>query len=99
VSSLSKNPKLNFVFIGSSFKDDPEDIKVITLYGRILSITEASDTGSMDLSAQARFKRSELRGFREIMLHTGLHHGFLFKALDAWIIPTERWARMEGGLD
>jgi hypothetical protein len=99
VSSLSKNPKLNFVFIGSSFKDDPEDINVITLYGRILSITEESDTGRMDLSAQARFKRSGLRGFREIMLHTGLHHGFLFKALDAWIIPTERWARMEGGLD
>jgi hypothetical protein len=83
------------LLIGGSFKDDPEGINDITLYGRILSITEASDTGRMDLSAQARFKRSGLRGFREIMLHTGLHHGFLFKALDAWMIPTERWARLE----
>jgi|SRR6185312_205326 len=46
-SCLSRNPGLNFVFIGSSFK---------------------------------------------ILLHTNLHHGFLFKALDAWILPTERWA-------
>jgi hypothetical protein len=95
VSSLSKDPRLNFVFIGSSFKDDPKDINNITLYGRILSITEASDTGRMDLSAQARFKRSRPREFKEIMLHTGLHHGFLFKALDAWIVPSERWARLE----
>jgi hypothetical protein len=95
VSNLSKNSKLNFVFIGSSFEDDmvgaDDDI---TLYGRVLSITEASDTGRMDLSKQPRFKRSRLKDFREIILHTGLHHGFLFKALDAWIIPTEKWARL-----
>jgi hypothetical protein len=92
VSSLSRNPKLNFVFIGSSFKDDIADGDDITLYGRVLSITEASDTGRLDMSAQARFKRSKLKSFQEILLHTNLHHGFLFKALDAWIVPTEKWA-------
>jgi hypothetical protein len=91
-SSLSRNPKLNFVFIGSSFRDDITGVDDITLYGRILSITEASDTGRVELSAQPRFKRSKPEGFREILLHTGLHHGFLFKALDAWIVPTEQWA-------
>lgn len=96
VSSLSKNPKLNFVFIGSSFKNDiTGDDDDITLYGRVLSITEASDTGRIDLSAQPRFERSNLTNFSEITLHTGLHHGFLFKALDVWIVPTEKWARLE----
>lgn len=95
VSSLSRNPKLNFVFIGASFKDDPEDMNNLTLFGRILSITEASDTGRIDLSAQPRFKRSGLANFREITLHTGMHHGFLFKALDVWIVPAEKWARLE----
>jgi hypothetical protein len=92
VSSLSRDPKLNFVFIGSSFADDIKGVDDITLYGRVLSITEASDTGRVDLSTQARFKRSKLEDFREILLHTNLHHGFLFKALDAWIVPTEKWA-------
>ena len=92
VSSLSRNPKLNFVFIGSSFNDDITGADDITLYGRVLSITEASDTGRVDLSRQARFKRSKLENFQEILLHTNLHHGFLFKALDVWIVPTEKWA-------
>ena len=92
VSSLSRNPKLNFVFIGSSFNDDIKGVDDITLYGRVLSITEASDTGRVDLSKQARFKRSKLENFQEILLHTNLHHGFLFKALDVWIVPTEKWA-------
>ncbi len=96
VSSMSKNPTLNFVFIGSSFKNDiTGDEDDITLYGRVLSITEASDTGRIDLSAQPRFKRSNLTNFSEITLHTGLHHGFLFKALDVWIVPTEKWVRLE----
>jgi hypothetical protein len=93
VSNLSKDPNLNYVFIGSSFKDEDSTLKDITLHGRILCITEASDTGNISLSTQTRFKRSKLTDFKEIILHTGLHHGFLFKELDAWIVPTENWAR------
>jgi hypothetical protein len=92
VSSRCGNPKLNFVFVGSSFRDDPPELQQLTLYGRVLSITEASDTGSIALSTQSRFVRSRLRPFAELTLHTGLHHGFLFKALDDWILPAERWA-------
>ena len=98
VSSLSRNQKLNFVFIGSSFKDDMIGVDDITLYGRVLSIAEASDTGRVDLSTQPRFKRSKPETFREILLHTNLHHGFLFKALDAWIVPTEKWALSDSRL-
>jgi hypothetical protein len=93
VSDISRNPALNFVFIGSSFQDDMKDEPDIKLYGRVLSIIEASDTGQIALSKQLRFKESDIKKFKEITLHTGLHHGFLFKALDAWILPTEKWAR------
>ena len=93
VSAIAKNSRLNFVFIGSSFTEEAPDETTVRLFGRILSITEASDTGSVRLSTQSRFKRSRLAGFKEMILHTGLHHGFLFKALDAWILPAEQWAR------
>ena len=93
VSAITKNSRLNFVFIGSSFTEEAPDETTVRLFGRILSITEASDTGSVRLSTQSRFKRSRLAGFKEMILHTGLHHGFLFKALDAWILPAEQWAR------
>lgn len=94
VSSITKNKELNFVFIGSSFKNDLQDDPDIRLYGRVLSMTEASDTGSIMLSEQPRFIHSHLVNFKELMLHTNLHHGFLFKDLDVWIIPTEKWARV-----
>jgi hypothetical protein len=92
VSALCENPNLNFVFVGSSFQYDPPEIQQLTLFGRVLSITEASDTSSIALSTQSRFKRSQLHPFAELTLHTGLHHGFLFKALDDWILPAENWA-------
>lgn len=95
VSSITGNKGLNFVFIGSSFKNDLQDDDGLKLYGRVLSITEASDTGNIRLSEQPRFKNSHLANFKEIILHTNLHHGFLFKALDQWISPTEKWARFQ----
>ncbi|TDX02163.1 alpha/beta hydrolase [Dinghuibacter silviterrae] len=95
VSSLMKNKQLNFVFIGSSFKNDLDDDDNIRLYGRMLSITEASDTGNIPLSTQPRCKNSSFASLKEITLHTNLHHGFLFKALDLWIDPTEKWARFQ----
>nr|WP_315035334.1 alpha/beta hydrolase [uncultured Chryseobacterium sp.] len=92
VSFYEKNSELKFVIIGASFKDDSLDkIPDFRLYGKILSITEASDDGHVRLSEEQRFIRSHIKDFKEIELNTGLNHGFLFKALDAWIIPTKEW--------
>lgn len=92
ISYFQKNPELKFVFIGASFKDDSlEKDPNFRLYGRILSITEKSDDGHVHLSQQKRFIRSDIKDFKEIELNTGLNHGFLFKALDEWIIPTKDW--------
>ncbi|OCA77402.1 hypothetical protein BBI01_02800 [Chryseobacterium artocarpi] len=92
ISYYAKNPELKFVFIGASFKDDSlEKDENFRLYGKILSITEKSDDGHVPLSKEERFIRSDIKSFKEIELNTGLNHGFLFKALDAWIIPTKEW--------
>ncbi|MFB6456945.1 hypothetical protein ACE38W_16860 [Chitinophaga sp. Hz27] len=93
VSYFAKNPRLKFVFIGASFRDDDlEKDKNFKLYGKILSITEKSDEGQVPLSQEQRFIRSDIHSFKEITLTTGLHHGFLFKALDEWIAPAKQWA-------
>lgn len=92
ISYYAKNPDLKFVFIGSSFKNDSmnEDRK-FRLYGKVLSINEKTDVGAKLLSRQLRFKNSDLNSFKEITLNTGLEHGFLFRALDEWIIPAKAW--------
>ncbi|HVI43749.1 MAG TPA: hypothetical protein VM802_02715 [Chitinophaga sp.] len=61
------------------------------MYGKILAINEKSDSGHESLSRQPRYIRSRITTFREMETNTGLHHGFLFKALDAWINPTRDW--------
>ncbi|MDM1557298.1 alpha/beta hydrolase [Chryseobacterium indologenes] len=92
ISWYEKNPQLKFVIIGASFKDDSlEKDPNFRLYGKILSITEKSDDGHVPLSQEQRFIRSDIKDFKEIELNTGLNHGFLFKALDAWLIPTKEW--------
>ncbi|WP_164976779.1 alpha/beta hydrolase [Chryseobacterium sp. CH21] len=96
VSFYEKNSQLKFVFIGASFKDDSlEKDKNFKLYGRILSITEKSDEGHVLLSKEQRLIRSNIKDFKEIELNTGLHHGFLFKALNDWIAPTKDWISSE----
>lgn len=92
VSYYKKNPQLKFVFIGASFKDDSlEKDSNFKLYGRILSITEKSDDGHVLLFREQRFIRSDVKDFKELELNTGLHHGFLFKALKDWIVPAKNW--------
>lgn len=92
ISYYMKNSELKFVFIGASFKDDSlEKDENFRLYGKILSITEKSDDGHIPLSQEQRFIRSNIKNFKEIELNTGLNHGFLFKALDTWIIPIKEW--------
>ncbi|RXM49597.1 hypothetical protein BOQ64_22965 [Chryseobacterium sp. CH25] len=43
------------------------------------------------LSQEQRFIRSDVKDFKELELNTGLHHGFLFKALKDWIVPAKNW--------
>lgn len=93
VSTLSENPDLNFVFIGSYRDSDIEHIPQINFCGNILTIYEKSD--EYGVSAVRRKETSNLRinHFKEIELSTGMGHGFLFKALNEWIAPSVKWAK------
>lgn len=92
VSSRLKNPKINYVFIGCYRDSDLKDHPDINYCGNILSIYETSD--SYGVSAIDKIKDSKLTipNFKEVKLSTGLKHGFLFKALDEWMIPCINWA-------
>ena len=65
--------------------------------GHILSIREASD----DLVGQCRIWRDEIEPHpgllaREILLDTGLSHGFLYRPLPEWVEPVVDWAGAGG---
>ena len=90
VSSTLRNPNLNFVLIGCCTPDDDKDFPDIYLYGNVLSIYESSDSATCSCSAQ---KKRTVPHYKEIVLHTGVRHGYLYRALPAWINPSIAWAK------
>ena len=93
VSSLLRNPEVNFVFLASCsgwISSVPE----LSVNGNILSIFEKSDTlaGSCKKLVQ---RNSEISSFHEIELSTGKGHGAFYLPRKAWIEPLLSW--VEGG--
>jgi hypothetical protein len=96
-SALLKNNEINFVIMAICTPASIEEIKQngMTLYGNVLSIYDSSDETAG--SCQDLFSFSEGNGLsrhREIVLNTGKGHGFLFKPLDEWVVPSMEWAEM-----
>jgi len=62
--------------------------------GHVLSIREASDETTRDCPP---WKEGLVPGAgldaREIVVDTGLSHGFLYRPLPAWMNPVMEWAR------
>ena len=89
-SAKIKNPKLKFVLMGGCWPNTYKDYSGIKLYGRFLSIIEKSDPHG---SCTAIFtNRENIKEFRELVLNTGLSHGFFYKAREAWVAPVVAWA-------
>lgn len=89
VSSLLRNPEVNFVFLASCsgwISSVPE----LSVNGNILSIFEKSDTlaGSCKKLVQ---RNSEISSFHEIELSTGKGHGAFYLPRKAWIEPLLSW--------
>ncbi|MEA2462432.1 MAG: hypothetical protein QOJ98_179 [Acidobacteriota bacterium] len=61
--------------------------------GRLLSVREESDVPSSDCPAWsgAGTDPARLRA-RELVLATGLRHGFLYRPLPEWVEPVAEWA-------
>ena len=92
VSTLARNPDLNFVFIGSFRTIDLENSPEINYCGNILTIYEKSDPFGASALDRRKSSSCKIKHFEEVELNTGMGHGFLFKALKEWIEPTIDWA-------
>ncbi len=84
VSAKMKNKKLKFVIMGACWPDTYKGYEPLRLYGHFLSIIESSDPHG---TCAAVFKGRKNITIREITLHTGLSHGFIFKGYKEWIDP------------
>jgi hypothetical protein len=92
VSTYLANPDVNFIFIGSFMDRDIEEIPDINFCGNILTIYEKSDIYGVSAIRRKETSKLKINHFKEIELNTSLKHGFLYKALDEWIIPSKKWA-------
>ncbi len=89
VSTYLKNSSVNFVFMaacyGTSFEPD------LNCYGNVLSIYEESDAAGS--CAELKLHSKGIGHYKEIQVHTGRKHGFLYKPLTEWIKPSLQWAK------
>jgi hypothetical protein len=92
VSTFVANPDMNFVFIGSFMDTDIEQIPDINYCGNILTIYEKSDIYGVSAIKRKETSTLKINHFKEVELNTNLKHGFLYKALDLWIVPCKKWA-------
>ena len=91
--STLENEGLNFVFMGTCvnwIQNWPE----LKLRGRILSISEKSDTVAG--SCTEPFANSVIiPEFHEILINTGRNHGAFYEPIPEWLEPTVEWCRGE----
>ena len=84
-SARIKNNSLRYVHMGGCWPETYKDYSGIELYGKFLSIIEETDRHQ---TCYRIFEgRSVYKTFREITLHTGLNHGFIYRGLKEWVDP------------
>lgn len=90
VSSLLKHRDVNFVIMAGCVEQTLKN-PALNLYGRVLSIYDASDDVG---TCESLFARSAgLSTRKEIKINIGLGHGFLYRPHKEWIEPAIEWAK------
>ena len=89
-STYLKNRQLNFVLIAACSAEDGF-LQLVDLHGNILFISERTDLPGA--CQKFRADATGLGKYKEVMLNTGLAHGFLYRPMKEWIRPTLAWAR------
>ena len=89
VSDRLKNPEMKYVIMGGCSPDIYKYYLNIKPEGHFLSIIESSD--SRGTCEKIFENRQQVKSFREIKLHTGLNHGFIYKPYAAWLDPVLQW--------
>jgi hypothetical protein len=91
VSATIREPDVRYVLLGNCNRH-VQDRYTPALTGSVLSIYESTDT--LGLSCAGILERSPgVSRSREIRISTGLRHGFLFRPLAEWLVPSIQWAR------
>lgn len=91
VASVLRNKRMKYIIMGACWPDTYRSFQGLILEGRFLSIIEKSDPHG---TCVAIFNsRPNVSRFQEIVLNTGLSHGFLFKGYKDWLDPVTKWYR------
>ncbi len=94
-STYVHNKKVNYVFIGCCGRNDPASEPDIKYCGNILSVFERSDSIGQSVMPIMERSKDGISAFKEIELHTGLKHGYLYQAHPGWLQPAIKWAKQD----
>ena len=89
-STYLKNRQVNFVLIAACSAEDGF-LQSVDLHGNILFISERTD-----LAGSCQKFRADATGigeYKEVMVNTGLAHGFIYRPIKEWVEPTLKWAQ------
>jgi hypothetical protein len=89
VSDRLRNDSLQFVKMGGCWRDDYKEVENSELHGHFLSIIEKTDPhGSCDNLFESQ---KRIASYKQVVLNTGLNHGFFYKGRKAWVDPIVAW--------
>lgn len=88
-SAKVQHKDIRYAILGACWPETYKNYLAAKLYGRFISIIEVSDPHG---TCSRIFKNRDETTFREITLHTGLSHGFIFKGYREWIDPITEWS-------
>lgn len=90
-----QNPELRFVTLGACMSKNLEALVAEhgkRPAGRFLAFMEKSDELSQPCPAWSAAAGGPALDVREVVLQTGLHHGFLYRPLPEWVEPAVAFA-------
>jgi pimeloyl-ACP methyl ester carboxylesterase len=94
-SARLQNPALRFVVLGACLSASVRELRAEKgkgPSGRILSFRESTDDLTEPCTPWKERPSVGLPAVREIVLRTGLGHGFLYRPLPEWMTPALAWA-------
>jgi hypothetical protein len=89
ISSLNTNP-INYVLLAgnNNYQESHNDW---AFHGQVLCIYDPSDEIAGRNYNYWKARENFTSKFEQLSIATNLGHGFLYKPLDSWILPTRQW--------
>ncbi len=89
ISTLYTDTAVKYVVMGMC-NDATARYFNLNLHGKVLSIYEDTDVvGKSCINIKQQSK--QLTAYREEKLELGIGHGFVFRPMDEWLVPTFEW--------